>query len=97
MQKDLSEWNNQVKDQPDVNHFYVGSAGELVGDIYEHGCEDEHDGEVDSQDVHEEGLGIVFTIFNNMVGIKTVNIVPKSRLPREISKNIAFLPSSVVE
>ena len=58
MQKDLSKWNNQVKDQPDVNHLYVGSAGELFGDVNEHGG--------DCQDVHEEGLEIVCRMTNDI-------------------------------
>jgi hypothetical protein len=44
----------------------VGSAGELVGDVHKHGGEDQHDGEVDSQDVHEESLEIVCRMTNDI-------------------------------
>ena len=34
------EWLDQVEEQPDVDHLYVGGLGKVVADIDEHCCED---------------------------------------------------------
>ena len=49
-QKDnFSEGNQLCKDQPGINHLYVGSGGKLVHHSNEDGGEDQHGGKVDCQ------------------------------------------------
>ena len=39
---DVNEWLEQVKEEPDVDHLDIGSLGEIVTDVDEHRCQDEH-------------------------------------------------------
>ena len=45
--KDNQEWQEQVKQQPDVNHLDIGGLGKAVGHIDEDGCQYKHRGQVD--------------------------------------------------
>ena len=40
--QDVVEWLDQVEEQPDVDHLYVGRLGKIVADADEHRSEDQH-------------------------------------------------------
>ena len=40
--QDLSEWKKEVEDEPNVDHLDVGSFGQVVGDVDEHGGQYKH-------------------------------------------------------
>ena len=42
MDQNLNEWKKEVEDEPNVNHLDVGSFGQVVGDVDEHGGQYEH-------------------------------------------------------
>ena len=54
--QDVVERLDQVEEQPDVDHLDVSRLGEIVADIDEHGCEDQHRGDVDRYDRLKEKL-----------------------------------------
>ena len=44
----LKEGNHQIENEPNVDHLYIGCLGEVLWDGYEHGCQNQHHGQVDS-------------------------------------------------
>ena len=42
MDQNLNEWKKEVEDEPNVDHLDVGSFGQVVGDVDEHGGQYEH-------------------------------------------------------
>ena len=65
--QDVVEWLDQVEEQPDVDHLYVGSLGKVVADADEHRGEDQHHGDI--QRYHgfkEELLEIVGGMTDNV-------------------------------
>ena len=63
VEENLHKRNNLGKNQPNINHFNIGSWGEALGDTDEEGGEDKEGGEVDShhsfkKEVFEEIGGI---------------------------------------
>ena len=58
--QDVVEGLDQVEEQPDVDHLDVSRLGQIVADIDEHGCEDQHRGDIDRYNrLKEELLEIV--------------------------------------
>ena len=63
MKENLNKGNYLGKNQPNINHFNIGSWGEALGHTDEEGCEYKEGGEVDShhsfkKEVFEEIGGI---------------------------------------
>ena len=44
--QDVVEWLDQVEEQPDVDHLYVGRLWKVVADADEHRSEDQHHGDI---------------------------------------------------
>ena len=44
--EDVVERLDQVEEQPDIDHFDVGSLRQVLADADEHRCEDQHHGHV---------------------------------------------------
>ena len=58
--QDVIEGFDQVEEQPDVDHLDVSSLRQIVADIDEHGCEDQHCCDIDRYNrLKEELLEIV--------------------------------------
>ena len=58
--QDVVEGLDQVEEQPDVDHLDVSRLWQIVADIDEHGCEDQHRGDIDRYNrLKEELLEIV--------------------------------------
>ena len=57
---DQHKGDDQVEDQPNVNHLNVGGLWEVLRDGYEHGGKDQHHRQVDCYDsLEEEGFEVV--------------------------------------
>ena len=54
--QDVVEGLDQVEEQPDVDHLDVSRLGKIVADIDEHGCEDQHCGDIDRYNRFKEKL-----------------------------------------
>ena len=58
--QDVVEGLDQVEEQPDVDHLDVSRLRQIVADIDEHGCEDQHRSDIDRYNrLKEELLEIV--------------------------------------
>ena len=58
--QDVVEGFDQVEEQPDVDHLDVSRLWQIVADIDEHGCEDQHRSDIDRYNrLKEELLEIV--------------------------------------
>ena len=44
--QDVVEWLDQVEEQPDVDHLYVGGLGKVIADADEHRSEDQHHSDI---------------------------------------------------
>ena len=54
--QDVVERFDQVEEQPDVDHLDVGGLGQVVADIDEHCCEDQHRRHIQRYDSFKEEL-----------------------------------------
>ena len=58
--EDVVEGLDEVEEQPDIDHLDVSRLGKIVADIDEHGCEDQHCGDIDRYNrLKEELLEVV--------------------------------------
>ena len=58
--QDVVEGLDQVEEQPDVDHLDVSRLRQIVADIDEHGCEDQHRSDIDRYNrLKEELLEVV--------------------------------------
>ena len=65
--QDVVEGLDQVEQQPDIDHLDVSRLGKIVADIDEHGCEDQHCGDIDRYNrLKEELLEIVGRVTNKI-------------------------------
>ena len=65
--QDVVEGLDQVEQQPYVDHLDVSRLGKVVADIDEHGCEDQHRGDIDRYNrLKEKLLEVVGRVANNI-------------------------------
>ena len=65
--QDVIEGFDQVEEQPDVDHLDVSRLWQIVADIDEHGCEDQHRSDVDRYNrLKEELLEVVCGVAYNV-------------------------------
>ena len=46
MKKNLCEWENKIKDEPNINHLNIGGGRKGVGHADEHGRQHQHNSQV---------------------------------------------------
>ena len=67
LKDDVGERFDEVENQPDIDHFYVGCGGKVVAYTNEHGGDDEHHSDVEGDDcLEEERLEVVCAVTNKV-------------------------------